>query len=56
MSKINYSHMLVRKINGMVSSRHTSEASAIKAMRSKDSAHDPLEMREYSAEYYAKMK
>jgi hypothetical protein len=56
MSKINYSHMLVRKISGIPVSRHCSEGAAINALRRKDSRRDPLELREYSAEYYAKMK
>ena len=55
MSKKTYSHMLVCKISGIVASRHSSERAAIKALRAKDSARDPLELREYSEGYFAKM-
>lgn len=55
MSKKTYSHMLVCKISGIVASRHSSERTAIKALRAKDSARDPLELREYSEGYFAKM-
>lgn len=55
MNKKTYSHMLVCKISGIVASRHSSERAAIKALRAKDSARDPLELREYSEGYFAKM-
>lgn len=55
MSTKTYSHMIVRKISGLVAGRFCSEAAAMKALRAKDSARDPLELRSYSAAYFAQM-
>ena len=50
-----YSHMLVSKINGLVFGRYKNENAAMKALRKNDSGRDPLELREYSASYFAQM-
>lgn len=54
-TKKTYSRMLVCKISGIAISRHSSEENALRALRKKDSARDPLELRDYSEFYWARM-
>ena len=51
----NYTYMLQSKVTGIVVSRHTSEALAIKALRKKTNSRDPLDLREYSEIVYNEM-
>jgi len=52
-----YTHMVVRKITGIVVSRHTSfEAAVRKARRWERPEEDPVEVRTYSEWYYREMK
>lgn len=54
-TKKTYSSMLVCKISGIAISRHSSEENALRALRKKDSARDPLELRDYSEFYWVRM-
>ena len=52
-----YTHMVIRKINGRVVSRHATHENAIKATRKwAQPERDPVEVREYSEKYYQDMK
>lgn len=54
--KKTYNVMLVRTISGIPVSRHCTAVGAIRTLRRKDSARDPIEMRDYSEKYWNEMR
>ena len=51
-----YTHMIVSKITGIVSSRHSSYELALKAFKKENSGRSPLEIRNYSEAVYKEMR
>jgi hypothetical protein len=53
--KKTYTHIVRSKITGQAYSRHTSQDLAVRAVRRKTTDRDPLEVVQYSDEYWTKM-
>ena len=51
-----YTHMIVSKITGIVSSRHSSYELALKAFKKENSDYTPLEITTYSEVVYKEMR